>query len=409
MKKIALFLALNVFVFGGNLDKLVELAQQNQAVQASLYSLEATKQKEQSTKSAYLPHVSIGASYANNAKETPSTPNDTLAGQAKISYILYDGGKREALYEQNSALIKKAQYEVQGIQNDVALQTVQYYYEWLAQNEAKIAKEQEMEQLLAEKYRLEKYLSVGSATNDEVQKIISQIAQSKVALMSIELAMSNALYMLEHLSGKEVSVENGSTIKVFEKAKEDGARLDILSQEEAVKSASFNAKSAKSSLYPTFAIENIYSRFENGYDNKMYDTGYDNQNTLQLSMSWKIFDFGSTNASYESAQKEYLSAKTNLDYAKSRAKVALRLAQKELEIATSKIDAQKARLEASLATYELVKKKFQNGIVNNVAYLDALSDRYDAQAQLKTALFDFEYKKAVAFYQAGVEIKGVVQ
>ena len=58
---------------------------------------------------------------------------------------------------------------------------------------------------------------------------------------------------------------------------------------------------------------------------------------------------------------------------------------------------------------ELVKKKFQQGIVNNVTYLDALTDKFNARSQLQTALNEVEYQKAVLLYEMGKEIKGAIQ
>ncbi|MBK6303397.1 MAG: hypothetical protein IPF43_05680 [Arcobacter sp.] len=60
-------------------------------------------------------------------------------------------------------------------------------------------------------------------------------------------------------------------------------------------------------------------------------------------------------------------------------------------------------------TYELVKKKFQQGIVNNVSYLDALSDKFNSNSQLQTALNEVEYQKAVLLYEMGENIKGAIQ
>lgn len=69
-----------------------------------------------------------------------------------------------------------------------------------------------MEQLSAERYiGTEKYLSVGSATADEI-KIISTIEQTKVDLLTLENTLNNISNTLEYLTGKEVSVEKGSTV-----------------------------------------------------------------------------------------------------------------------------------------------------------------------------------------------------
>ena len=86
-----------------------------------------------------------------------------------------------------------------------------------------------MEQLEAERYRLEKFLSVEIITTDELQKIISSIEQTKVDLLTLDNTLNNISNTLEYLTGQEVNVEKGSTIAYKEVInKEENKRLDIL-------------------------------------------------------------------------------------------------------------------------------------------------------------------------------------
>lgn len=126
-------------------------------------------------------------------------------------------------------------------------------------------------------------------------------------------------------------------------------------------------------------------------------------------MQWKIFDFGSTSSSVQAAQKMYLSKNSDLAYEKSKAKASFKSAQNSYQTALAKIEAAKARLQASEMTYDLVQKKFQQGIVNNVTYLDALTDKFNARSSLQTALNEVEYQKAILLYEMGKEIKGSIQ
>lgn len=63
-------------------------------------------------------------------------------------------------------------------------------------------------------------------------------------------------------------------------------------------------KAAKAGHLPTIKIEDTYSRFKYDYANPAWDNDSDRQNTVQLSLQWKIFDFGSTSASVQAAQKK---------------------------------------------------------------------------------------------------------
>lgn len=409
MKKLSFLCLIPLFSFAGNLPELLSLAEQNKQVESSRYMLESAKEKESSIKSGYLPSLSLGANQSYNKEETMFAPDKSRTGSATVSFILYDGGKREALFEQQEALVKSATFSLASVQNNVSLNVIYYYYNYISILASRESTLQKMEQLSAERYRLEKYLSVGSATADEIQKIVSTIEQTKVDLLTLENTLNNISNTLEYLTGREVSVEKGSTVVLQEVKAEDATRFDILALEESVQSAKAEAQAAKAPHLPTIKIEDSYSRFKYDYANPAYANDSDRQNTVQLTMQWKIFDFGSTSSAVQAAQKMYLSKNSDLAYEKSKAKASFKSAQNSYQTALAKIEAAKARLQASEMTYDLVQKKFQNGIVNNVTYLDALTDKFNARSSLQTALNEVEYQKAVLLYEMGQEIKGSIQ
>jgi len=408
MKKIVFISILPLLLSAGNLGALLDMAQNNSHVEASRFALEASKEKESSIKSGYLPSLSIGAAKTYNEKENMSAPQNATSGQAILSFTLYDGGRREALIDGQAALVKSASFSLASTQNSVSLNVVYAYYTYLSTKASHEALMQKMEQLQAERYRLEKFLSVGSATGDEVQKIISTIEQTKVELLNTQNALANTLNTLEYLTGKPVNVEEGSHVALANDALAS-KRLDLLALEQSVESMKHQASAAKAPSLPTVKIEDTYTRYDYDFNNKAYDSDVNRQNTIALSVQWKIFDFGSTSSAYEAAQKEYLSKNSELSYEQSRANASLKNAQNTYQSALAKIEAAKARLHASSMTYELVQKKFQQGIVNNVTYLDALSDKYNATSALHSALYDVEYQKAVMLYEMGHEIKGAIQ
>lgn len=410
MKKISLLIALPLLSFAsGNLSELLNLAEQNDYVQSSRYQLESAQEKAYSVKSGYLPSLSLGANQTFNKEENMFTPEKSRSGSATLSFTLYDGGKREAQFSQQNALVKSATFALASVQNNVSLNVIYAYFNYLSTKESLKATEQKKEQLLAERYRLEKFLSVGAATEDELQKIISSVEQSNVDILTLQNTLNNISNTLEYLTGKRVEVEEGSSVWLQEEPKTDGKRLDILALEESVKSTQEETNIAKSAHLPTLKLEDTYSRFKNDYANNAWESDKENQNSIVLSMQWKLFDFGSTSASVQAAQKNYLAKSSELAYEKHKAKASYLSAYNSYHTALAKIEANKAKLHASEMTYALVKKKFQQGIVNNVTYLDALSERFNAQAQLQTALHEVEYQKAVLLYEMGEEIKGAIQ
>jgi outer membrane protein TolC len=407
MKKLIFIYLFPLFSFAGNLDQLLNLAEQNKKVEASRYTLEATKEKEYATKSGYMPNLSLGANQTFNQEKNISTPEKSTTGLATLAFTVYDGGKREASFEQQKALIKSATFSLASIQNNISLDVIYYYYNYLSTLSSKESTTQKMQQLEAERYRLEKFLSVGSITADELQKIVSSIEQTKVDLLTLDNTLNNISNTLEYLTGREIIVEKGSTLVFKDAKKEEPKRFDILALEQSIQSTKAEAKIAKAPNRPTIIIQDTYSQYD--FDYPVATNNLDHQNSIQLLLEWKIFDFGSTSANAQAAYLNYLSKNSELEYEKYKAKASFKNAQNSYKTSLAKIEAAKAKLQASEMTYELIKKKFQQGIVNNVSYLDALSDKFNSNSQLQTALNEVEYQKAVLLYEMGENIIGAIQ
>ena len=408
MKKFLFLSLFPLFAFSGNLNELLNLAEQNKQVEASRYSLEASKEKEYATKSAYLPNLTLGATQTFNQESNMFAAEKDTTGTATLAFTIYDGGKREASFEQQQALVKSATFSLASVQNNISLDVIYYYYNYLSTLANKESTLKKMEQLEAERNRLEKFLSVGAITADELQKIVSSIEQTKVDLLTLDNTLNNISNTLEYLTGEQVSVEKGSTIIYKENTNnEENKRLDILALEESVQSNKSEIKMAKSPNLPTIALQNTYSKHD--FDYPVATENLKEQNSVQLSMQWKIFDFASTSSNAQAAYLNYLSKNSELSYAKYKAKASFKNAQNSYKTSIAKIEAAREKLQASEMTYELVKKKFQQGIVNNVSYLDALSDKFNSNSQLQTALNEVEYQKAVLLYEMGENIKGAIQ
>lgn len=407
MKKSLILWLFPLFAIAGNLEQLLNFAEQNKQVEASRYSLQASKEKEYATKSGYLPNLTLGANQTFNQENNMFTPEKSTTGTATISFTIYDGGKREASFEQQESLVKSATFALSSVQNNISLDVIYYYYNYLSTLSSKESTLKKMEQLEAERYRLEKFLSVGSITADELQKIVSSIEQTKVDLLTLDNSLNNISNTLEYLTGQEVSIEKGSTVVYKDVNKDEGKRFDILALEESVQSNKSEIKMAKAPNLPTLSLQNTYSKYDFDYPTPV--DSLEQQNSIQLAMEWKIFDFASTSSNAQAAYLNYLSKNSELAYAKYKAKASFKNAQNNYKTSLAKIEAAKSKLQASGMTYELVKKKFQQGIVNNVTYLDALSDKFNSNTQLQTALNEVEYQKAVLLYEMGENIKGAIQ
>jgi outer membrane protein TolC len=397
-----------LFLYSQNLEELVNLSINNKMVNASQQSLDSIKDEYKSIQSGYLPSLDVGASYATTNEETASVPKDSTKTYATLSYELYDGGKKYDTYDSYESTIKSSKESLQSLKNDISLNVINYYYNYLSYVSQKEAKLKEIEQLDSQLTRLSRFLSVGTTTQDEVEKIISSLENSKVTLQEIELSIITILHNLEYITGQKVSIDTGSSIKESENDLKSDSRFDLKSMEYSLDSKLSTANAQKSGYLPTITLDNTYTVYDRNYDGN-YSNSPDEQNILSANLKWNIFSFGETKYKYESKFKDYLSSKSKYEYEKNKADVDLQLAMKSYEISKLKIKSSQANLKAATTAYEIIKTKYENGLVDNVAFLTSLSEKFSALSQLKTSQNDLEIKKAKILYYSGKKLEEYIK
>ncbi len=408
MKKIYFMFLTPLFLYSQNLEELVNLSINNKMVNASQQSLDSIKDEYKSIQSGYLPSLDVGATYATTKEETASVPKDSTKTYATLSYELYDGGKKYDTYDSYESTIKSSEESLQSLKNDISLNVINYYYNYLSYVSQKEAKLKEIEQLDSQLTRLSRFLSVGTTTQDEVEKIISSLENSKVTLQEIELSIITILHNLEYITGQKVSIDMGSTIKEVQDDIKSDSRFDLKSMEYSLDSKLSTANAQKSGYLPTITLDNTYTVYDRNYDGN-YSNSPDEQNILSANLKWNIFSFGETKYKYESKFKDYLSSKSKYEYEKNKADVDLQLAIKSYEISKLKIKSSQANLKAATTAYEIIKTKYENGLVDNVSYLTSLSEKFSALSQLKTSQNDLEIKKAKIAYYSGKKLEEYIK
>lgn len=408
LKSIPFLLIVPFALFGENLSQLIELSKNNKMIDSSRLSVESTKDSYESIKNGYMPKFTLGAGYSNNSYESSGNPQNSAKVQGLVDYTIYDGGKKANTYDSYEALIKSGGENLEDLKNQIAIQVTNYYYNYLSYVAQKEVKLQEIEQLEAQYTRLKKFLDAGTVTEDEVQKIISNIQTAKVALHEIDLNIETINHNLEYVIGQSVNIENGSKVSEYDST-QNKLRADIKAIEYELESLKADAKATKSGNLPNVAFNNTYSHNELEYDDSSYSTKDYNRNMASLNLTWNVFDFDSTNKAYESAYKKYLSLKSQFEYEKNKANVDLKLALRAYEIAKQKIESAKAGLDAANGAYKTIKAKYEAGLIDNVSYLEALTDKYSAQSVLKVAYNDLELKKANIIYYSGEKLEEYIK
>ncbi|MCT7539361.1 TolC family protein [Aliarcobacter cryaerophilus] len=410
MKKIYFTFLVPIFLYSQNLEELVNLTIENRLVESSKQNLDALKDEYKSVQRGYLPKLDAGASYSINEHEYPNNPKKRANAYGSLNYLLYDGGKKYDIYDGYETNIKSGEKSLDALKNNLSLTVIQYYFDYLSLEAKKDAKQKEIEQLTAQEDRIGRFYNAGTTTEDELQKIVSRLQNAIVELQEIELNIITITHNLEYITGTQVSITDGSKLEDINNLIQKSPRFDIQALDLSTQSKQSIAQAQKSGYYPTITLDNTFNYYDNNYDRKINDTDINNhQNVASANMKWNLFSFGQTKYQYESKQKEYLASRSNFEYEKNKADVDLQLALKSYNIAKAKIKSTEATLKAAQSAYEIIKSKFENGLIDNVAFLQSLTEKYDAISQHKKAINDLEVKKATIIYHSGEKLQEYIR
>lgn len=404
-----LFLLVPVLAFGIDLKTLIDQAEKSDLALSYEYDAQSAKSAESAVTRAYLPKLTAGYTRQQVDEKGSFEPGETTVGNLKATLVLFDGFRRENLMDEKEALAKSAEYSASHFKKSQTLEVINLYYTCLNLEEEITAKEQKGKQLEAEAARLEQFYRAGSASLDMVERMKASKAMNDYELHALRLNLERAKAALETLAGVEVpTLEHSSVLEpaVYQYSDRD----DIKALEMSVASLDYKARQSRADYMPTLFVEDSYSTFEYGdFDPAFPVSMVEKQNKITVGVSLTLFDFFAKSKEKEALMLQKRKAQSHYAYQKTKAEHDLDLAQTALRAAKSSIEAARARMSAADKTFEYVDKKFKASVVDNVTYLDALSEKYEAQAMYNRSLNQYEYEKAAYYFYASKDIKEFVR
>jgi len=135
----------------------------------------------------------------------------------------------------------------------------------------------------------------------------------------------------------------------------------------------------------------------------------DHQNKLMLSVNMRLFDKGKMSKESEAMKYQKLSLLSQINHAKKEQRMNFKLAKRSLKTTRTKLKSAKSALKAAQSTYHVIRQKFEVGLVDNIAFLDALAQRTLADARYKETIYDYEIRKSIYYYYAGKDPKEFIK
>ncbi len=404
--KLLLVSSLVVTSNGSTLKEIVNDSLNNNANLKALDIQNQSLQKSyESVKNIFNPNLNVGINYLQLDGDTREVQvGSTTTAFAKFSASLYDGGKSSATREQKKYEYESAKQSTYTTKKDMVLNVVTLFFKTKTVQENIKVFQEKTTALKAQYERVKIKYDIKMATIDEVLKLKSEYESTQYTIEELKYQKEELLQNLSLLTNRDITSLESTKLPTLqnidykESSTVDSLKSSIKAQNEATNIAS-------SINLPQLKLEDNFNVYNyNDYNSKILKDLPDKQNQLMLTLSYNLFDTTS-NDKIESLRLAQLASKQRLEYLKNQEKMNFNLATKKLVTLQHKIDSLKSAVEMGDSVYDMVKIKYQNGIVDNIAYLDALSKKIYNSALYKQALNDYEIAKANYYFWSGVEYK----
>ncbi|MBK1991352.1 TolC family protein [Campylobacter sp. 2018MI35] len=417
MRYFIIFLPL--FLFASNLKELIELSLKNEQYQIKIMQNMQSSFEIQSLTSSYMPNLNLDIGYVGlNKDRLIIDPQESFYTKLSLNFLLYDGGKREALI--NSLKFKKNITELNKEQskNYLALKASTLYFNY--QSLQAIIKASEQKELFLENtlQRLKKFYKVGLSAQNELESINAKYHLAKLELSKNLLKLEEIKKDIKILTAQDFTPEKLNFLENPSKYFKNNNNLEFLIAKEQINQANEKLKIAKSSYFPKIFLQNNFIFYKNNYNPKIpsiyqnlandFFKEHAQSNQFIIGMQWKIFDFNQRSKEVEKERLEVQIANAKANLIKRENEQNLEYLQKNLDILKEQINALTYALKASEIAFKVVNEKYSAGLCSYIEYLEALEEKFKAFSNLELAKNELEITKANYYFLAGIDIKDKV-
>jgi len=407
MKKYLLLL-LPALVCGDNLKTILDYAgKNNNLVQASKLIEDSRAQDIQTKENALYPSIDVGGNM-QHLKELPTgQPGDIYSVYAKISYDIYDGGKKSSLVNSAKNDYKSSLYNYNVTKDNLNLDVVQDFYLIKNLKGSLLAKQEAGKSLGEQLNRIKKYFEARLATKNDIDRIQSSYDTNNYEIESIKFQIIQATKTLELKVGKNIdSIENSTFIEILENKFEENSNIKSMkAKRDALLS---NIEVINSASLPQLKIENTYSKFNYGQTNENHPAGLDNQNNLTLTASMKLYDFGVNKSEKQSVMIQAQALSKEIDYKIEEQKIQNNISIARIMASKAKINSSQSALKAAKSAFEVMTEKYNAGLVDYVSYLDSLTSKTNAIVAHEISLNELQTAYAIYYYYNGKNLQDMI-
>jgi len=404
MKLYKLFLlsCIPIMINAQNLKEIINISLQNNLNIKSLQNKVLSQEKLfDSSKNIYNPTLIGGVNYSKLDLDKRNTQiGATSSLFFKFSSTLYDGGKNEALKKIKQYEFASEKYNINIAKKELVLQIITIFYQGKILEENIKALEEKGATLKAELQRVKSKYAIGMVSYDNVLKLQSEDELNRYNIQELKYQKDTILQNLSLISGAKINSLDSLPLKDLDNLKLNKSE-NIKAIEEKIKIFKENIKAVSALKKPKIKLEDTISRYNyDDYNEKILKDLPQNQNQFLITMTYNLFDTSSKEKK-QSAVFIKKSAIDQLQYLKKKEKIDFELSKQKLIVQKTKIKSAKSALNLATSVFEIIEKKYQNKIVDNIIYLDALSKKTIAKTTYEQALYEYEIAKANHYFKSG--------
>lgn len=411
MKKF-LLIALPLFVYGESLQSLLEFAlNKNELIVSKSISKNAKQSELKSSKSNYYPTIDVGGFYQRYDDASPMSPGTTYGGYATIGMDIYSGSSKKYTLKQKEDELRSSSFVYEATKKSVSLSIVQDFYNFKTLEASLFAREEASKAVKAQLDRMQSFYEAKLATSDDVDRLQSAYDRNVYDIESIKFQILTLKKSLELKVGKEISsLDKSSFTKIQDQELQE---LDSIKALRAQKSAVLNAsETIDSYYYPQIRVEDTYSLY--GYADEPSVAGFridlpEKQNKIMATVNMRLFDFGAIAEAKESVRLNADAISQEIVYQDKEQKMNQELALSRIETAKLNIKSAASALKAANSALVSITEKYNNGIVDNVVYLDALTSQTESKSRYEASLNNLELSYALYYYYNGKKLEEFLQ
>ncbi|MDQ1326276.1 MAG: outer membrane protein [Campylobacterota bacterium] len=414
--RILWMIALPILVFPQvhSLRDLIEHAHvHNPLIESSELKSKAKAKEVEAKQSAYWPTLDIGANYSRVNPNSLISPGETASGYISVGMELYDGGRKNALKKAKTFEYQASLFEQKAFSKSITLDIVNRYYTIQKLKAMLYALDGQSKELQAQMLRVKKFTAAGLSTQEDIDKLQAVYEDNRYTIENTKLLLETQEENLQLISGLSVQnikknhFEEPKNIKfeVYENSKMLQANANALEE---------NANAIDAGYKPQVVFQDTYTKSH--YDDLVNSGGFsteglllDHQNKVTLSVNMRLFDHGKMKKEREAAVYQKMALDAEYSHRIREQKMNFNLSSSSLKTIRVKLESANSALKAAKSTYKSIVKKFEVGLVDNIAYLDALNEQTLAQARHKETLYEYEIAKSIYYYYAGKDPKEFVR